>query len=239
MIDQIKNDQTGGAVWSLNTENEAIGKAQNTTHTTTPTKDMQRSTYAPDYTMANQYIGALIGSNDEAITFQFFTDNKKIKAAIAGKDPLASHTHKKLPLDFAFADIKQKKGGGVWIMVNAGNGLGRSAANVVRVRSFFIDLDGSPWEPAAEALKPHMRVESSPGRWHLYWLVDECDLGQFKIIQQAIAKKYAGDKACCGLPRVLRVPGFYHVKYKPVMTQLVEINDFPSYSTQQVIDGLD
>lgn len=210
----------------------------NAPHITTPTKEMQRSTYAPDYAMAKQYIDALTGGKDEYITFQFFTDNKKIKAAIAGKDQLASHTHKKLPLDFDFAEIKQKNGAGIWIMVNAGNGLGRSAANVVRVRSFFIDLDGSPWEPAAEALKPHMRIESSPGKWHLYWLVDDCDLGQFKITQQAIARKYDGDKACCDLPRVLRVPGFYHVKFKPVMTQLVEINDFPRYSTQQVINEL-
>lgn len=236
--------KTTGEVAHHSSHADDMAGAANTTvpvnapHITTPAKEMQRSTYAPDYAMAKQYIDALTGGNDEAITFQFFTDNKRIKAEITGKDPLASHTHKKLPIDFTFAEIKQKKGAGVWVMVNAGNGLGRSATNVIRVRSFFIDLDGSPWEPAAEALKPHMRVESSPGKWHLYWLVDDCNLGQFKTIQQVIAKKYAGDKACCDLPRVLRVPGFYHVKDKPVMTKLVEGNDFPRYSTKQVIDSL-
>lgn len=34
------------------------------------------------------------------------------------------------------------------------------------------------------------------------------------------------------------MPGFYHLKKQPVMTKLVEVNDFARYSTQQVIDGL-
>jgi len=194
----------------------------------------------PDYDMANQYLDALTGNTEEGITFQFYTDNKVLKSKIpkGGRDPRAGHPHKQRPLDFAFADKKQAQGCGVWVMVNAGDGKGRSMKNVVRVRAFFVDLDGSPWEPAAAALKPHMRVESSPGRWHLYWFVEDCNLGQFKPVQQAIARRFDGDRACCDLPRVLRVPGFYHVKTEPVMTILVEDNKFPRYTTQQVIDGL-
>jgi hypothetical protein len=199
-----------------------------------------KTTLAPDYAMANRFFDALTGNTDEDITFQFYTDNKVVKSKIpkGGRDPRARHTHKQRPLKFAFADKKQAQGCGVWIMVNAGDGKGRTAKNVVKVRAFFIDLDGSSWEPAAAALKPHMRVESSPGRWHLYWLVEDCDLGHFKAIQQAIARRFDGDKACCDLPRVLRVPGFYHMKTEPVMTILVEDNKFPRYTTQQVIDGL-
>ena len=194
----------------------------------------------PDYTMANRFLDALTGNTEEGITFQFYTDNKILKSKIpkGGRDTRAGYRHKQRPLDFAFADKKQAQGCGVWVMVNAGNGKGRSAKNVVKVRTFFVDLDGSPWEPAATALKPHMRVESSPGRWHLYWLIEDCELGQFKPIQQAIARRFDGDKACCDLPRVLRVPGFYHVKTEPVMTILVEDNKFHRYTTQQVVDGL-
>jgi hypothetical protein len=194
----------------------------------------------PDYDMANRFFDALTGNTDEGITFQFYTDNKALKLKIpkGGKDLRAGHTHKQRPLKFAFADKKQAKGCGVWVMVNAGDGKGRSAKNVVKIRSFFVDLDGSPWEPAASALQPHMRIETSPGRWHLYWLVDDCSLEQFKAIQQAIARRFDGDKACCDLPRVLRVPGFYHMKKDPVMSVLVEDNKFPHYTTQQVITGL-
>jgi len=196
-----------------------------------------KATLQPDHEMANRFLDLLTGSKDEAVTFQFYTDTKT-KNGKPGKDPLARKQHEQRPINFAFADQKQLRGAGVWIMVNAGDGNGRSASNVVKVRALFIDLDGTPWEPAATALKPHMRVESSPGRWHLYWLVSDCDLGQFKSIQQAIARKFDGDKACCDLPRVLRLPGFYHLKNEPVMSRLVEANDFPRYATQQVIDGL-
>ena len=191
----------------------------------------------PDYNMANRFFDILTGGKDEAVTFQFFTDNKAVIPE-GEKDPLASHPHKNRPFDFKFADKKQSNGAGVWAMINAGDGKGRSKKNVVGVRSLFIDLDGSPWEPAAKALKPHMRVESSPGRWHLYWLIDDCTLEQFQPLQRAIADKYSGDKSCCDLPRVLRVPGFFHVKKEPVMTKLVEVNNLPRYTTQQVIDGL-
>ncbi len=198
-------------------------------------------TLNPDLEMANRFLDVLTGSTSEAATFQFFTDNKELKASRPPKrnDPLALHMHKNRPIDFSFAKQKQRKGAGVWVMVNAGDGKGRKKENVVKVRALFVDLDGSPWEPAATALTPHMRVESSPGKWHLYWLVSDCPLDQFTTLQKAIAMKFDGDKSCCDLPRVLRVPGFYHLKDQPVMTKLVEINDeLPQYTTQQVIDGL-
>jgi len=185
----------------------------------------------PDYEMANQFLDALTGSKDEPITFQFFNDKDKTAGC-------PSHRHIKRSPAYASLHNKQKAGYGVYAMVNCGDGRGRSAINVVKVRALFIDLDGAPWEAAAEALEPHMRVESSPGRWHLYWLVEDCSLDQFKPIQQAIARKYDGDKSCCDLPRVLRVPGFHHMKKNPVMTKLTENNNFSPYTTQQVIDGL-
>lgn len=194
----------------------------------------------PDYDMANRFLDALTDSTNKDITFQFFTDNKKLKSEIQSgeKDPLAKHIHKTSPIDLTFVVKKQKKGAGVYIMVNQGNGKGRKGKNVIKIRAHYVDLDGAPLEPAVMALRPHIIVESSPGRWHLYWLVFDCTLNQFKSIQQAIARKFNGDKSCCDLSRVLRLPGFYHLKGKPVMTKLIETNDFPRYSTQQVIDGL-
>ncbi len=161
--------------------------------------------FIPDYDMANQYFAALTGNDNEPITFQFFNDKDK-------KSGRPSHRQMKRSPAYAFLQNKQNAGYGVFSMVNGGDGRGRSARNVVKVRALFIDLDGSPWEPAVKTLKPHMRIESSPGRWHLYWLVEDCDLVQFKPIQRAIARRFDGDKSCCDLPRVLRVPGFYHQK---------------------------
>lgn len=187
-----------------------------------------------DPNMVRAYLKALTGTGEysDAVTFQTF-DDKGINKRLANIRHLRRAT--------AFLDklaITQQKGAGIFVMVNKGDGKGRSAANVVEVRALFIDLDGSPWEPAAEMLRPHIRVESSQGRYHLYWLVSDCSLDQFKPIQQAIAKKFNGDKTCVDLARVLRVPGFMHQKYEPVMTQLVEVNNLRRYTTQQILDGL-
>lgn len=109
-------------------------------------------------------------------------------------------------------------------MINEGDGKGRHASNVVRVRAHFVDLDGAPLAPVLEASdKPHLIVESSPGRWHVYWFLDECPLEEFKVRQQRLAEKYGGDSSVVDLPRVMRLPGFYHHKTAmPFLTRLVE-----------------
>lgn len=185
-----------------------------------------------DLAMANQFLDLLTGSKDDPVTFQFFSDRDKKNRR------LAVHRTMKRPFPYDYHHKKQDAGCGVYVMVNNGDGKGRAQKNVVKVRALFVDLDGAPWEPAAEMLQPHMQVESSPGRYHLYWLVSDCSLVQFKPLQQAIAKKFNGDAACCDLPRVMRVPGFLHLKDKPFLTRLFKSNDFPRFTTQQVIDGL-
>lgn len=187
---------------------------------------------SPDFSMANRFLDLLTGKKGGSVTFQFFSDKDK------KNQKHAKHKNMKRPLTYDYHRKKQNAGCGVYVMVNAGDGKGRSKKNVVKVLALFIDLDGAPWEAALKMLQPHIIVESSPGRFHLYWLVIDCALEQFKPLQQSIAIKFGGDKACCDLPRVLRVPGFLHLKGKPFLTRLVEANDFPRYTTQQVIDGL-
>lgn len=113
-------------------------------------------------------------------------------------------------------------GYGIFVTINEGDGHGRKAANIVRVRAHFIDLDGAPIQPVLQAAQPHMVVETSPGRWHVYWLTNDCPLDQFKPRQRQIAEKFGGDKSVCDLPRVMRLPGFLHQKHaQPFLTQLL------------------
>jgi hypothetical protein len=93
--------------------------------------------------------------------------------------------------------------------------------NVVRVRAHFVDLDGAPIHPVLEAaVRPDWVVESSPRRWHAYWMVDDCPLWQFQAMQSSLAAKFDGDKTVKDLPRVMRVPGFVHRKGQPFMSTL-------------------
>src|SRR5208283_4699107 len=113
------------------------------------------------------------------------------------------------------------QGAGIFIMVNAGDLKGRTQENVVSVRAVFVDLDGSPLQPVKDApFKPHIVVESSPGRYHAYWMVSDCPLEQFTLIQKALARKFNGDPKVNDLCRVLRLPGFYHRKAEPFMTRI-------------------
>jgi hypothetical protein len=124
-------------------------------------------------------------------------------------------------------------GAGIFVMVNAGDGAikpgaktCRMAANVQRVRALFVDLDDAPLEPVVTFEEPpDLVVETSPGRWHVYWLVDDCDLDEFSDLQKRLAAEFGGDPLVCDLPRVMRLPGFWHLKSKtPFLSRLVEFD---------------
>ena len=101
----------------------------------------------------------------------------------------------------------------MFVTVNATTGGRRKAADVERVRAMFADLDGAPLDPVLACdLEPHVVVESRPGRFHAYWIVEGLPLDQFTPVQKAIARRFGGDPKVCDLPRVMRMPGFWHQK---------------------------
>jgi hypothetical protein len=115
----------------------------------------------------------------------------------------------------------------VFVTVNETDGKGRATTNIVRVRATFVDLDGAPLEPVTtHRIPPHIVIESSPDRWHAYWLTVDCPLKDFKIAQKRLASQFNGDPSVCDLPRVMRLPGFLHQKGEPFMTKII----FPSWS---------
>jgi DNA primase RepB-like protein len=124
-----------------------------------------------------------------------------------------------------------RSGAGIFVMVNAGDGEIRPGAktcrtqdNVVRVRALFVDLDGAPLAPVmAFEPQPDTIVETSPMRWHAYWFVDDCELHEFGDLQESLADHFGGDRAVCDLPRVMRLPGFWHLKSDaPFLSRVVE-----------------
>lgn len=187
----------------------------------------------PDLEQTRHFLSMFGNINREDFTFQTFKDTLP-------KDPnKAKHTTGPFSACFKFLTQRQQEGCGAFVAVNRCDGKGRRKENVVKVRALFIDCDGAPWGPAADALKPHIRVESSPGRWHLYWLVSDCSIVQFKPMQKAIASKYGGDPAVCDPPRVMRLPGFWHLKTEPFMTKLTEChNDLSPYTVAEIVAGL-
>lgn len=125
------------------------------------------------------------------------------------------------------------EGAGIFVTVNESDGNGRSNAGVVRIRAVFIDTDGADF-PSNLPLEPHIVVRTSPGRWHIYWLVEGVALDDFGDIQAALAEKYGTDPTITDRCRVMRIPGFYHHKREPAMVQLLCVRNTAPYTAAQV-----
>ena len=154
-------------------------------------------TLVPDLAEAKRFLCVMAGN--EPITFQTFTDNKTLLEG-SKKDPAAKVRHGSLAQHAELLTaLQQERSAGVYWMVNRGDGSDRSTANVIGVRALFADLDGAPLEPVLEAgLEPHAVVESSPGRYHAYWLVEDCPLEKFKPLQKAIAARFGSGPKVSG-----------------------------------------
>ena len=132
------------------------------------------------------------------------------------------------------------EGAGVFYTVNATDLKGRRVENIVAVRSLFVDLDGAPLGPIYNApLEPHATVESSPGRYHAYWIVKDITLAEFSNIQKALAAKFNGDKAVHDLPRLMRLPGFYHLKKTPFRSRVIDQSRTQAYDKQTFLDSFE
>lgn len=188
------------------------------------------SALAPKPDVSSAFL-SLLGAH-EAHTFQTFGEGPEG----ARRGDLARVFHGALDDHRRDLEALNRAGAGVFVMVNAGDGVERpgaktcrTAANVTRVRALFVDLDGAPIQPVlACPLPPQFVVQSSPGRWHAYWRVDDCPLDKFTAAQAALAKKFGGDPSVKDLPRVMRVPGFVHRKGDPFLSVLYLPEDYSS-----------
>jgi hypothetical protein len=175
----------------------------------------------PNAAAAKAFIKML--ASDGIVTFQTFDDNKERKNM-----GLARVFHGRLNQYIEELTRLQQQGAGVFIMVNQGDGVihagnktCRCASNVIAVRSLFADLDGAPLEPLLECSQPDIIVESSPGKWHCYYPTSDCPLEEFPLRQKQIAQKFNSDPKVCDLPRVMRLPGFWHQKDTPFMSRII------------------
>jgi RepB DNA-primase from phage plasmid len=172
----------------------------------------------------------------EMFTFQTFDDN-----SVRRERSLARVLNGTIEKHFATLENLNRRGAGVFVTINRTDGKGRERHNIIGVRAVFVDLDGGPLAPVMRwALSPHIVVESSPGRYHAYWLVDSTVTPtDFGGLQKRLAKLLGGDPAVHDLPRVLRLPGFLHRKGRPFRTRIVHLNTtLPRYSGSELSTAL-
>lgn len=151
----------------------------------------------------------------EIVTFQTFADAD-------GKNLRPQILHGPHRIQAKNLTRLNQQGHGIFYMVNKGDHQGRRAENVKAITAYFVDLDGTPLYDTWP-LDPTAIIESSPGRYHVYWRVNNAPLNTFPHVQKHVATLLAGDDKCVDLPRVLRLPGYQHQKAEPFTSRIVNI----------------
>jgi hypothetical protein len=174
----------------------------------------------PDLDQARRFLTALDSSAHE-FCFQSFADrgrNRTLARTLHGSLDELAPTLVRL----------NQQGAGIFVAVNEIEvGKPRKIEHVTRGRALFADADDPATLPKVEAaianfgLPPSMTVETSPGKRHFYWFTGDCPLDRFTEAQKALAAALVTDPAVCDLPRVMRVPGFLHMKREPFLVRLV------------------
>jgi hypothetical protein len=161
-------------------------------------------------------------SDLKVFTFQTFADIE-----VEGRR-LVRVLHGSLNQHFDTLAALNAAGAGIYVTVNQTDGKGRAAENITHVRAQFVDLDGASLAPVlAWSLKPRIVIETSPGKFHAYWLVTKeasIDFDGFRERQRQLVKLFNADPKCIDPPRVLRLAGFIHRKAAPFRCRIV--NEF-------------
>jgi hypothetical protein len=178
---------------------------------------------APDYAEARRFL-TLLDESAEHFAFRVFDDDDQRATQTKASHPRGlDHRARKYDGPFDnLAGILAKANAdrcGVFVVANAG---GQKKDAITRVRAVFADTDGADLDPIMMCqLEPHFIVESSPNKWHAYWLVDGLRLDQFEGVQRQIAHRFGTDPSVHDLPRVMRVPGFDHHKAAPHRVRII------------------
>jgi hypothetical protein len=112
------------------------------------------------------------------------------------------------------------------------DGNGVKSSNVVKMRAHFVDLDKLDAREHLEkanswSIKPSFAVQSSANKYHVYWLtLPYCDNDFFVTIQRKLVSFFNSDPKVIDTARVMRLPGFYHQKGEPVLTQCFALSGF-------------
>lgn len=135
------------------------------------------------------------------------------------------------------------QGYGIFVTPAALDGAGRMLENVQTIRAHYVDLDGIDAQQMYDAARAHQppptfAVQSSAGKYHVYWSVQHypADLHRFEQLQRKLRQTYNGDKAVIDAARVMRLPGTLHQKGAP---QLVTCHALEGWGQPLTVEYLE
>lgn len=132
------------------------------------------------------------------------------------------------------------------------NAQGRTKADIKAVRHVFLDLDKAGDNSIKEIMAtpgmpvPHHIVESSQGRYHAIWSVNnDFTIAEAEGLMRSLAPVYQADRQATDASRVLRLPGFLdhkHPEQNHYVTDIATVPgskpeyspaDFPAFEVRQ------
>jgi hypothetical protein len=171
-------------------------------------------------------------------TFQFFIDNEALKNDAARSRSVTGWDH--LPITDPELQRRNEAGGGVYCTVNETDFGGRSIKNIVRVRAVFQEDDDG--YTGSFPIEPTFVVESSPGHFHRYWSItgdwpaNDAGKRDFRGVMERMIADYASCPGAKDISRVLRVPGFYHLKGEPFLVRIVKVHpQLRRYTREEIL----
>jgi DNA primase RepB-like protein len=149
-------------------------------------------------------------------------DEQRVKAATrdakeAGRAPPVTWEHRRASLNkstLRWMTGRQAGGWGIFISTQAMQGGTCRKSELAYIRVIFAEMDiGEPLKPWP--IPPSIIVETSPGHFHVYWLIltgSPITPEDFQGIMMCLVENYGSDPDAKDLARRLRFPGTWNVK---------------------------
>ncbi|MCP1676649.1 putative DNA primase/helicase [Natronocella acetinitrilica] len=181
-------------------------------------KNNETDNIKPNLQEAQKFLSLLDGEA-EVFTFQTFADTPQAKENSSQYARIFSGT-----LDEYAKKLTKlnQQGAGVFVTVQETDGEGRKKENITRIRAIFQEDDEG--SDTRFPVDPHITVQSSPNKYHRYFLTEGASPHEFEAVQRRMVEDYGSDPSAKDRARVLRLPGFYHQKdpNKPHMVHIVK-----------------
>lgn len=163
------------------------------------------------------------GETDPVIDFRLLPESKtRLERDASGVGLQRRFKVRGTLVEIAKLLIKRNdEGDAVFFTVNETDGNGAGKKNIVRARCLVLDLDDALL-PRKWRIQPHLIVETSPGKHHVYWAINPTeDIAAYENISRRLAAKYQGDENVCDASHIFRVATFLHHKRKPFRSRIV------------------
>jgi hypothetical protein len=178
---------------------------------------------APDFDEAGAFLAALDPDAD-GFVFGAHDDNKERVKALIAEAKTNGHakpkTYESRCGSIEEADLRrwmeerQAAGWGITVSAQAMKAGRRLISKLAYIRVVFAEMDiGEPLRPWP--LEPSIVVETSPGRYHVYWLtLAEAPITaeEFHGVMMCLVETYGSDPDAKDIARTMRLPGTWNLK---------------------------